>query len=683
MSFIKNIGDAITEGLGNSLFQSEINDHYQVMKEIYLIKDGDDPQAFIDKKGGVPGTNSLFNPFKIFRYSGFGKTEAAYGWEMHFDSQNVPDNPSSGIGGLLNSFSKKVLSEDAVDAVSSTAALFKSFTEAKKSMESPTASEIIRWAQRGEGIKVPYSPTDFLWCKYYGKIPNNRMVTLRRYPFPIEDDIRIHDEKKAAVPIAQAVTWYGSDIGNDLNKILNVNWGLKWATRTSIVQDIAGNEISVDKIIKSLGLDGKDNETLASILKAQVFSGHSTMDILKLSGYDTEIKQYIEDAYKDNGPYWNRILGPVNAIDRTLIRDRGFEDQNPVTIKFEYSLRSHGGINPKIAFLDLLSNFLSLTYNTAPFWGGGARYFETTGVTVGNLGIENAMLEGNTELGLTRGAETLAAMASTNLKALVNFAEEIARGKYGNINTDEGKANINAEKKRIEKGAQSNPILNQLAPRIGNLLQKPLIYRAILDGRAVGEWHVTVGNPMNPIAMMGNLCFEKAQMTIGETLGIDDFPTEFGFEVTLKHGRPRAKQDIESMFNLGKGAMGFSELAPPSSSSNSYGDKNTRLINSVYDGVDIKGASAIGTGNNSNKKSTIIPNEILDLSKKDIANFGTSAASSEVPFVTGGESLGTNPNTSLDATVARYKRNVGNMYGSFYENSPVLTDYFINLKTKD
>ena len=35
------------------------------------------------------------------------------------------------------------------------------------------------------GISAPYYWKDFLYCKYYGAIPNNYMITLRRFPTPV------------------------------------------------------------------------------------------------------------------------------------------------------------------------------------------------------------------------------------------------------------------------------------------------------------------------------------------------------------------------------------------------------------------------------------------------------------------------------------------------------------------
>ena len=50
--------------------------------------------------------------------------------------------------------------------------------------------------------------------------------------------------------------------------------------------------------------------------------------------------------------------------------------------------------------------------------------------------------------------------------------------------------------------------------------------KAFISGEPTGNWHVTVGNPLNPIVMMGNMICDNATMTLGAGLGYDDFPME-------------------------------------------------------------------------------------------------------------------------------------------------------------
>jgi hypothetical protein len=87
------------------------------------------------------------------------------------------------------------------------------------------------------GLAAPYFWRDFLYCKYYGAIPNNYMITLRRFPAPMKDNLSIPDQLKssdlynkqgAGRPVAQAVTWWGGQTGNSLNDIISFFTGLEW-----------------------------------------------------------------------------------------------------------------------------------------------------------------------------------------------------------------------------------------------------------------------------------------------------------------------------------------------------------------------------------------------------------------------------------------------------------------------
>ena len=76
---------------------------------------------------------------------------------------------------------------------------------------------------------------------------------------------------------------------------------------------------------------------------------------------------------------------------------------------------------------------------------------------------------------------------------------------------------------------------------------------ALLTGDPVGQWHVTLGNPLNPIAVIGNLVCTNTAVNFEGAMGVQDFPEKMVVSISLKPGRPRDKADIESMFNSGRG----------------------------------------------------------------------------------------------------------------------------------
>jgi hypothetical protein len=94
-------------------------------------------------------------------------------------------------------------------------------------------------------------------------------------------------------------------------------------------------------------------------------------------------------------------------------------------------------------------------------------------------------------------------------------------------------------------------ILSQIA---GGALDKlgrraPQVINSILTGESTVEWHLTVGNPANPIIAIGNLALMSTAIEFYGPLGADDFPTKLKVVCSLEPARPRDSTDIISMFS--------------------------------------------------------------------------------------------------------------------------------------
>ena len=98
----------------------------------------------------------------------------------------------------------------------------------------------------------------------------------------------------------------------------------------------------------------------------------------------------------------------------------------------------------------------------------------------------------------------------------------------------------------------------------------------LLIGEPVGEWHLTIGNPLNPIMVIGNLICSEMKVTWDDELGPDDFPTGFSVEYTLEHAMARDSDAIQSMFNRGMGKFyTLPDYMKTSSSLTTHVDKYT------------------------------------------------------------------------------------------------------------
>jgi hypothetical protein len=438
-------------------------------------------------------------------------------------------------------------------------------------LSNPTAKRLIKWgAEVSAATPIgfqPYSYTDFMYCKYYGKIPNNRLITLRRYPFPIGDSLRLGGDRRNAIPVAQAVTWFGGETSNTLNSLGVFSWDIPWAVIPAVDgstgQTIEGNEITLNELlglVKKIGAGGE--QIAAAITAAYVGTTGTDAQMQQVSGYEAKIQQFQKNLYdQTSGPYWNRIYGPVNVITKSSMRQRGVQntfDSNPISLKFQYSFRSFNGMSPKIAALDIISNFMNLTYQDAQFLGQLARYFPKVGVKFDPTTTEAI---GNilTSWGSTHAGNNSAEFGT--MWANLVGAAKLAGSK---IVSDP----LGVGQKVLQAGLMRPDLL-------GNAIPELISIKSALSDRPVGEWHVVVGNPMNPIFVMGDLLCTEVKMTWDDELGPDDFPTGVSFTVTLKQGKPRDKTAIERMLNHGQTKLTAGALRT-SSESDTFGEQNNK-----------------------------------------------------------------------------------------------------------
>lgn len=483
---------------------------------------------------GVP---SFINPYAILSFpSKWGRDSSPYNviiddpsYDMKFSSPTVSEAGGVNFQGVRN------MEPTVYNLVNTPPDGTKSFDEAK----------------------TPYRYTDFLYCKFYGKIPNNYLVTLRRYPAPTYDNLAIPLTEKDSLgykrqsssgqsefkPIAQAVTWLGEETENKISDLLGFEVNMNWKKFESAVESVYGNEQDAD--------EGPQGAFSGAAKFLAILNGQTN------SPFDAQNSRY--DPYQ-NGPYSHRVYGPVNVIASTYKRDRGLDFKQSFTVNFHYSLKSIASINPKAAMLDIMGNMLMLTYNNAAFWGGANRYFANKPVMpfLGGPAGMNAWYRGD-PVAFSRAVGAQLSGAFDALSKL--FSEMMADP-------------IDALKKLVTGGAS-------LAMKIIGKGRAPDIVamKALLTGEPIGEWHMVVGNPYSPIMRIGNLICTGAKFSFNDTLGADNFPTELKVAITLEHGRPRDKGDIESMFNDGNGRIYF---APASAKDafNSSAQQNSRNDNS-------------------------------------------------------------------------------------------------------
>lgn len=385
----------------------------------------------------------------------------------------------------------------------------------------PTAAVIIRKCRENTAQGYQYASGDFAYCTYYGKIPNNYMLTLRRFPTPTDDDIinatALDDKgtvlKKEQADVARAITWMSDVTENKLSEILKFSVGYNWEDLESEVQTITPN--------------APDRGTVGSFINSSPFLSNveNTMKgISPAQAANTEAHGSGWDPTKETYP--NKAYGPYNVIKNVRVRKEGLTFEQEIKLVFHYDLRSIGKVDPKMAMLDVMANMLVLTYNNAPFWGGSTRYTSSGTVKKPFPGMDK-LYSGDIS-GFFSGL--MGGLKSTATNLMSGNPMEALKKLGGNL----------------------------LGGSLMNLFGKPSgteAAKAFLTGDSTGAWHLTIGNPLNPIAVMGNLTCTSSDFEFDGPLGYEDFPSKLKVTVTLKPGRYRDKGDIESMFNAGRGRI--------------------------------------------------------------------------------------------------------------------------------
>jgi hypothetical protein len=394
--------------------------------------------------------------------------------------------------------------------------------------------------------KISYKAQDFLYLKYYRKIPVNHLVTLRRFPVPVNDNIfdlsvKYADNTEGGKPgdavmkvadVTQvagvtAVTYLGETTGNKLDEILKFSYGLNWKEIESRMDSIQSNAGSYTQQPFYSKIGGIGRAT------ADAFSGVSP---------ETKFRRQNdpntgEDRFGTT--YANFVIGPVNVINKTNIRDAGLKFENDIKLNFEYELKSLNYVNPKIAMIDIISNMLTMTTNNAQFFGGGHRYYGSAGYVASQFG----------DMGKLRSGD-FAGYIGTVVRDVETGFKNVFGGENGSFNVENSISGL----LKVGKTLLGNMLGNFLGDNVGSI-NGSTATAALISAEPTGNWHITVGNPLNPIVMMGNMYCDNTVMTLGNGLGYDDFPMEVKFEIDLKHGKPRDKGDIENMFNGGRGRI--------------------------------------------------------------------------------------------------------------------------------
>ena len=417
--------------------------------------------------------------------------------------------------------------------------------------------------------------------------------------------------------IGRLIAWFGTD-DNKLEDICKYEVKMSWKEIKSEIQEIDSKEDADSRgplgmMVNSFNpaynkfqagsFGGPGNNLLSSLAsKSRWFQkltggekGNDNRELLRMSA----------DTHK--------VWEPKNTVRDTHLYDGQLTLSQDITLTFSYKMRAYDNINPKSAFLDLIGNILEVTYQRGSYWAGRAKLIgppqNKQGWQMANNIIDHAWDKMGDFFGAMKSGDWSFNNIMGNLSQWLSGAWEKVKGFLGaEINTEnlyngvlgitqgvvqagegfvqqvtgavtgdeakktEGKDNVEQGKEKASEGAhdagkgvagmadavnKKTGISEGIKGLLKNSMGRPAMYamNSLIGGQPCGFWHLTVGNPFNPIMCIGNLRMTNTSITHTGPLGVDDFPTEIKVVCSLAPGRSRDATEVSRYYTKGVGSI--------------------------------------------------------------------------------------------------------------------------------
>lgn len=404
-----------------------------------------------------------------------------------------------------------------------------------------TIKELVEASESGILGSALYAYSDFMYCKYLGQMPNSYLVTLRRFPTPVDDYIssagetgKLRKSVKSSnpLPMGTMVTWMNTP-GNDIESILTYSVAMPYTERKAQLESASNNADQSSKPLNAAA--ALFDPTYRQQYQKGYAGGAVNPYISKIFPVDDPPYSGLFGA-RDN----NKVYGPVDAVKKVYGRSEdGIDFDQTFKLTFEYELRSYNGINGRQAMLDLISNILNVTYTTGTFWGGG---YTGGGAHQNNIFSNLSIFKASG--GFTSFIDAFAHDVSSVKQEVTSSVK--AQGGW-----------LNAVKNFL------NDLGGMLAGGLLNRLGRPnkSVANSLLSPAPTGLWHVTIGNPFHPIMSLGNMVLTKTTITHLGPLGLDDFPSGLKVECELVRGKPRDLRGIEMIYMNGNDRI-YTSMGP-------------------------------------------------------------------------------------------------------------------------
>lgn len=376
-----------------------------------------------------------------------------------------------------------------------------------------------------KGTPMTLNPIDFAYLKNLGVYPNNRMIVARRYPGPVYDDL-FYTNDETLRPVASVVSWVPPD-----QEFMKIDFNEEWEDHNETIQEI-----------------------FSGIMEEQFgFKMPETPAVLGWTGglrYDFLKKLGVTDAGADNVPEGNPNMIMETKRRKTLGNSGGsaLASDFEVTLETVYETSRYiPGIDPGIAYLDIIANLITFGTSNSQFY--------LTGEFGGKLAqLVDMFRQGKWYDVLVMFIDGIINAVKSVANVITDFLTDSTK-KSDESGKTEDKAGLAESIGKALIDTLDNALASIGKAIISKYKEKIMGALAAMTGAPNGHWHVTIGNPRNPIFMSGDMVCTNVEIELGKELGFNDLPTEIKATIKLVPARNLGAQEIASKFNSGKGRI--------------------------------------------------------------------------------------------------------------------------------
>lgn len=389
------------------------------------------------------------------------------------------------------------------------------------STEVPDVREVINSLQSDPKRALNYS--DFYFSRFFRTMKMNRAMVLRRFPFPTYNNLSFALKNETSnqdiiKPLSKGVTFFGGETGNDVSDIIKIAGYKNYKELTADLDFIKGVDKGIDDApLFQTGSRGvKGLKAFSALQNKGDLSGRQKDAVDRMIGKNWE----------------NDRRGPENVIHKTNLADVGVGANLEFKLRFEYDLRSVNNINPRIVMLDLISNLMTLVHTNAEFWGG-------QNIVLPNhqqfpfIGDEESFYSGNYGNYLSSVVDWFSEPFSSG-GAFSGILDGIMSGDFSALGNLLGNAVSGAMDLQSSKSRSSVVGL-----------------KTLLDSSPIGNYHLTIGNPLDPWASIGNLICPSFELSFDDNLGHHNTPLRVILDVDLKTATPLDSTGVQGIFANG------------------------------------------------------------------------------------------------------------------------------------